>query len=40
MLLHQAGFGFAAWFGVAPTVDEDLRRFVAGDLMTEPSPPR
>jgi shikimate dehydrogenase len=40
MLLHQAGFGFAAWFGVRPTVDEELRRFVAGDLMTEPSPAR
>jgi len=34
MLLHQAGFGFAAWFGVTPAVDEELRRFVAGDLMT------
>jgi shikimate dehydrogenase len=40
MLLHQAGFGFAAWFGVTPTVDDELRRFVAGDLMTEPSPGR
>jgi shikimate dehydrogenase len=35
MLLHQAAFGFAAWFGVMPTVDEELRRFVAGDLMTD-----
>jgi len=33
MLLHQAGVGFKAWFGVTPEVDEDLRRFVAGDLM-------
>jgi shikimate dehydrogenase len=33
MLLHQAGVGFAAWFGVTPVVDEELRRFVAGDLM-------
>jgi shikimate dehydrogenase len=40
MLLHQAGFGFAAWFGVTPVVDEELRRFVAGDLMTEPAPSR
>jgi shikimate dehydrogenase len=40
MLLHQAGLGFAAWFGVAPTVDDDLRRFVAGDLMTEAAPAR
>jgi shikimate dehydrogenase len=40
MLLHQAGFGFAAWFGVKPVVDDELRRFVAGDLMTEPPPPR
>jgi shikimate dehydrogenase len=39
MLLHQAGFGFAAWFGVTPTVDEELRRFVAGDLMPEAAPP-
>jgi len=40
MLLHQAGVGFAAWFGVTPVVDEELRRFVAGDLMTEASPSR
>ena len=37
MLLHQAGFGFAAWFGVTPVVDEELRRFVAGDLMPVPA---
>jgi shikimate dehydrogenase len=35
MLLHQAGVGFEAWFGVRPTVDEELRRFVAGDLILE-----
>jgi shikimate dehydrogenase len=40
MLLHQAGLGFAAWFGVKPVVDEELRRFVAGDLMTEQPSPR
>ena len=33
MLLHQAVPGFAAWFGVEPTVDDDLRRFVAADLI-------
>ncbi len=33
MLLHQARRGFAAWFGVEPQVDEELRRHVAGDLM-------
>jgi shikimate dehydrogenase len=25
MLLHQGRPGFEAWFGVAPTVDDDLR---------------
>ena len=33
MLLHQAVPGFHAWFGVEPVVDEDLRRFVAADLL-------
>ncbi len=28
MLLHQARPGFAAWFGVEPEVDDDLRTFV------------
>lgn len=28
MLLHQAVPGFAAWFGVSPSVDADLRRAV------------
>lgn len=28
MLLHQAAPGFAAWFGVMPDVDEDLRQAV------------
>jgi shikimate dehydrogenase len=28
MLLHQARPGFAAWFGVEPTVSADQRRFV------------
>ncbi len=35
MLLHQAVPGFAAWFGIVPVVDEDLRRFVAADLLGE-----
>ncbi|MGC9269774.1 shikimate dehydrogenase [Acidiphilium sp.] len=33
MLLHQAVPGFSAWFGVTPTVDDDLYRIVAADLM-------
>ena len=32
MLLHQARPGFRAWFGVDPQVDDDLARFVAGDV--------
>ena len=32
MLLHQARPGFEAWFGVDPTVDQQLRQFVATDL--------
>ena len=32
MLLHQARPGFEAWFGVDPTVDQELRDFVAADL--------
>jgi shikimate dehydrogenase len=33
MLLHQAVPGFHAWFGVEPRVDEELRQFVAADLL-------
>jgi shikimate dehydrogenase len=33
MLLYQGIPGFRAWFGVEPTVDDDLRHFVAADLM-------
>jgi len=33
MLLHQAVPGFAAWFGATPVVDDELRRFVAADLL-------
>jgi shikimate dehydrogenase len=33
MLLHQAAPGFQAWFGVEPQVDEELRQFVAADLL-------
>lgn len=32
MLLYQALAGFTAWFGVAPKVDEALRRFVLAGL--------
>ncbi|MGE0154477.1 MAG: shikimate dehydrogenase [Reyranellaceae bacterium] len=35
MLLHQARPGFEAWFGVAPQVDEQLRRHVASDLIVD-----
>ena len=35
MLLHQAVPGFHAWFGVAPTVDAELRQFVATDLLAQ-----
>jgi len=35
MLLYQACPGFAAWFGSEPVVDEDLRRFVAADLIDQ-----
>lgn len=34
MLLYQAVPGFAAWFGVTPSVDRDLTDFVAADLAT------
>jgi shikimate dehydrogenase len=33
MLLYQGIPGFRAWFGVEPAVDDDLRRFVAADLL-------
>jgi shikimate dehydrogenase len=33
MLLYQAIPGFRTWFGVDPTVNEALRRFVAADLL-------
>ncbi len=32
MLLHQAAPGFAAWFGVAPAVDDALRAVILKDL--------
>jgi len=32
MLLHQAGFGFAKWFGVKPTVTPELRALVEADI--------
>ncbi|GAA5263897.1 shikimate dehydrogenase [Acidiphilium sp. MT5] len=34
MLLHQAVPGFAAWFGVTPSVDAELYRIVAADLLS------
>ena len=36
MLLHQARPGFEAWFGVAPTVTDDLRARVEDDLKGAP----
>ncbi len=33
MLLHQAVPGFRSWFGVQVEVDDELRRFVAVDLL-------
>jgi shikimate dehydrogenase len=33
MLLYQGIPGFRAWFGVEPIVDDELRRFVAADLI-------
>ncbi|MCQ4159787.1 shikimate dehydrogenase [Roseomonas sp. GC11] len=32
MLLHQARPGFAAWFGVMPQVDAQLRAIIAADI--------
>ncbi len=32
MLLHQAKAGFAAWFGIEPEVDDDLRKYVLAGL--------
>lgn len=32
MLLHQAAPGFEKWFGVRPTVDDELRRIILEDL--------
>jgi shikimate dehydrogenase len=32
MLLHQAGYGFARWFGVLPTVTPELRALVEADI--------
>lgn len=34
MLLHQGRPGFKAWFGIAPEVTDDLRTFVASDLVS------
>lgn len=33
MLLHQAVPGFRTWFGVQAEVDDELRRFIAADLL-------
>lgn len=35
MLLHQARPGFAAWFGVQPEVDKQLRDLVLADIRSE-----
>lgn len=40
MLLHQAGVGFARWFGVTPAVDGALAAFVAGDIPERLPPDR
>ena len=32
MLLHQAGFGFKKWFGIAPAIDQALRALLEADL--------
>jgi shikimate dehydrogenase len=32
MLLHQAAPAFAAWFGIMPAVDADLRQLIIDDL--------
>lgn len=32
MLLHQAGGGFERWFGVRPSVDDELRNLILADL--------
>jgi shikimate dehydrogenase len=32
MLLHQAVPGFAAWFGVTPAVDEQVRALVSAGI--------
>jgi shikimate dehydrogenase len=32
MLLHQAVGGFEHWFGVRPTVTEELRALVLADI--------
>lgn len=32
MLLHQAGFGFAKWFGVMPKVTKELRMLLEADI--------
>jgi len=35
MLLHQAQPGFAAWFGIKPEIDEELRQVVLATLRTQ-----
>lgn len=35
MLLHQARPGFAAWFGVEPEIDSELRDLIAADIPAE-----
>jgi shikimate dehydrogenase len=32
MLMHQAALSFDIWFGLRPTVDEDLRARLIADL--------
>lgn len=39
MLLHQAGFGFAKWFGEMPVVTPELRAIVEADIHAKTAAP-
>jgi shikimate dehydrogenase len=39
MLLQQAGYGFARWFGVLPTVTPELRELVEADIRAKTTSP-
>jgi len=38
MLIHQAGVGFAAWFGISPEAGAALRAFLIADLAEKRAP--